>query len=411
MISYEFPPTVGGEGVYTYTLLRGLARTRSVDLALIVGDRPVDRQLDGKVEIYYTENVGRAPFRLLSFSTSARRKINELLGRSEVDIIHYTNDYCGFALPRRREDKPLVATMHHPYALEARLYRRVVGWDMYNLLHYQLARRPLLLNMLQRNLCIKSRRLIAVSRFSASSVIKEHRIPWKKVTVVPNGVDQEMFRPETEGADMRERWGVSSERVLLFTGRLDHSKGLRYLMEAFNRIVQKFADVKLVIVGEGILKNQLLQFTKKRKLQGSVKFIGRLDAESLPRAYAAADIVVCPSLMEGFGLSLIEAMAVGKPCIAAASGGMREIVANGENGVLVRPADSEALRGAIEMLLLDSNLCRRLGVAARKKIERDFTLEKMAERTVAVYEGALTGNGSSGCDFVEEERSSEAHCS
>lgn len=391
LVSYEFPPTVGGEGIYTYMLLKGLTRTRSVDLALIVGDQLGDSQLE-EVDIHYAKKIGRAPLRLLSFSVSARCKIEELLRKSEVDVIHYTNDYCGFALPRRRPDKPLVATMHHPYALEAQAYQTEAGWDMYNLLRYHAVRRPLLLNRLQRNLCTKSQKVIAVSRFSAASIIKEHGISSEKVTVVPNGVDQEVFRPGIQGAEMRERWGIFSERVLLFTGRLDYSKGLRYLMEAFNRIIQKVPDVKLVIVGEGILKNQLLQFAKRRKLQDCVKFTGRLDAESLPKAYAAADIVVCPSLMEGFGLSLLEAMAVGKPCVAAASGGIMEVVANGEDGLLVPPADSTALQRAIEVLLSDYDLCRRLSAAARRKVEISYTLERMVERTLAVYNCALTYN-------------------
>jgi glycosyltransferase involved in cell wall biosynthesis len=370
-------------------LLKGLLRTRGVDLAMIVSDQLGDGQLEEQVDIHYAQSIGRAPLRLYSFSVAARRKIEELIRKGEVDIIHYTNDYCGFAIPKRGVDKPLIATMHHPYALEAQVYRTEVGWDVFKLLRYHVAKRPLLVNMLQRNLCNKSQKLIAVSKFSAASIVEEHRVPWKKVTVVPNGVDQEVFNPKVKGLEMRERWGFSSERVLLFTGRLDHSKGLRYLMEAFNRIVQRVPDVKLVIVGEGILKNQLLQFAKKWKLQDSVKFTGRLDAESLPEAYAAADIIVCPSLMEGFGLSLLEAMAMGKPCVAAASGGMMEIVTNGEDGVLVPPADSSALQRAIEMLLSDSNLCKRLGTAARKKVETDFTLERMVERTVAVYNNAM----------------------
>jgi len=373
-------------------LLKGLARIGSVELALILSDRPDTSQLDEDVQIHCIQKVARPPLELLSFSLRARQKIQELLGKGQVDIIHYTNDYCGFALPGQWIGKPLVATMHHPYALEAQVYHTEVGWHMRDLVRYQVARRPFLLNSLQRNLCNRSRKLIAVSRFSANAILREHKIPPDKVTVVPNGIDQEVFNPGILGLEMKQRWGFPSQRVLLFTGRLDYSKGLTYLIEAFNKIVQRVSDVRLVIVGEGILRNQLLRLARRRNLRNAVKFTGRLHPQDLLKAYAAADIVVCPSLMEGFGLSLLEAMAVGKPCVAAASGGMSELLATWQNGVLVPPADSIALQLAIETLLSDSNLCQRLGMAARKTVEMNFTLEKMAQRTLAVYHDVLNEN-------------------
>jgi glycosyltransferase involved in cell wall biosynthesis len=157
---------------------------------------------------------------------------------------------------------------------------------------------------------------------------------------------------------------------VLYAGRLSREKGVLELVEAAR-------GLNLVVVGDGPLRDQV---------PGAHGFV---EHDALERLYDRAAVVVCPSHREGFGVVCAEAMAHGRPVVASAVGGLLDLVVDGETGVLVPPGDVGALRRALERLLGDGELRRRMGQAARTRIRTRFSWDAVTSATIELYERAL----------------------
>ena len=181
----------------------------------------------------------------------------------------------------------------------------------------------------------------------------------RDVRVIPNGISL----PAETGAD-------EEPPEVLYAGRLSPEKGIEELVEACD-------GLNLVVAGDGPLR-PLVPHT-----------LGFLAPEELADRYRRAAVVVCPSRSEGFGVVCAEAMAHGKPVVAAAVGGLKELVSHGRTGLLVEPENAKALRDAIDVLLADRALRRRLGRAARADVAERFAWEHVTAATVTVYRDAV----------------------
>jgi len=181
----------------------------------------------------------------------------------------------------------------------------------------------------------------------------------RSVRVIPSGVEV----PEAV-ADPDEPPHV------LYAGRLSAEKGVLELVEAAR-------GLPLVVAGDGPLREQV---------PGALGFVPH---DELLRLYERAAVVVCPSRREGFGIVCAEAMAHGRPVVASAVGGLRDLVVDGETGLLVPAGDPSALRAALERLLGDPELRRRLGEAGRARAREELSWERFARLTLKAYETAL----------------------
>ena len=159
---------------------------------------------------------------------------------------------------------------------------------------------------------------------------------------------------------------------VLFVGRLSPEKGILEL-------VQAAGGMKLTVAGDGPLRERVPEA------------LGFVPHHELPPLYERAAVVAVPSHREGFGVVCAEAMAYGRPVVASAVGGLLDLVVDGETGLLVPPGDVDALRAALERLLGDAELRRRLGEAARERIREHFTWPAVTDRTIQAYEDALAG--------------------
>jgi glycosyltransferase involved in cell wall biosynthesis len=186
------------------------------------------------------------------------------------------------------------------------------------------------------------------------------RLGAREVRVIPNGVSV----PAGVGEE-------AQPPEVLYAGRLSAEKGVLELVAAAD-------GLPLVVAGDGPLRDRVPQA------------IGFVPNEELQRYYARAAVVACPSHREGFGVACAEAMAHGKPVVASAVGGLKDLVVDGETGLLVPPRDIAALRSALEQLLADGDLRRRLGAAGRERIREHFSWERFARETIRVYEDALS---------------------
>lgn len=224
------------------------------------------------------------------------------------------------------------------------------------------------------------------------SIVKERR---EDVSELPNGVDVESFHPRASHDGLRERYGLGEgDLVVLFVGALDRAhvfKGVDILLQALGRIPDP--SVKALVVGEGELQRQYVRQASRLSLSGRVHFCGRVPMEELPAHYALCDCLVLPStaMSEAFGVVLLEAMACAKPVIASNIPGVRTVVSDGEDGLLVRPGDVEDLRDKIEQLLNDSQLRREMGSRGRAKVEENYAWGPIARRLEQVYQQVLHG--------------------
>jgi glycosyltransferase involved in cell wall biosynthesis len=169
----------------------------------------------------------------------------------------------------------------------------------------------------------------------------------------------------------------------------DSKKGVFYLLHAMTLLPD---SVTLTVVDEGApFKTYAPQLVQRLGLTSRVTFTGKISAESLRRFYTTSEIVVLPSLYEGFGLPAAEAMACGTPVVATRAGALPEVVGEEGAGLLVPPRDPQALAGAILRILQDEAGRGKMGVMGRQRVESLFTWAKVAERTVEVYKELING--------------------
>ncbi len=232
-------------------------------------------------------------------------------------------------------------------------------------------------------------RYIAVSQAAERHLLENKRIARSKVITIHNGRDLARFYPPTrdEIASAREQLGVSDKQVMLVLGRLEQQKGHVFLIEAFKRLAARRPKLIALFAGSGALECELKIRCEAAGLTDRIVFLGyRDDTEQL---LAAADLVVLPSLFEGLPLVAVETLAMARPMVATDVEGTREIVADGETGLLVRAADPAALAFGIERLLANPALGARLGRRGRAVVEQNFDIRQQIAKTVEVYQRLL----------------------
>lgn len=207
-----------------------------------------------------------------------------------------------------------------------------------------------------------------ISDFCRSQVMMfSDRKHWDKLHIVHCGVQPERYAGERNGS--------RDSKHLLFVGRLAGIKGVSVLFEALERILPRFPDMHLTLIGDGPERADLEREAQMRGLGDVVIFAGYRSQAEVAEALQEADLLVLPSFAEGVPVVLMEAMAAGLPVIASRVAGIPELVEDGVSGLLVPPGDSDALAGAINELLVDPARCARMGEHGRAKVSSEFNLE------------------------------------
>lgn len=212
--------------------------------------------------------------------------------------------------------------------------------------------------------------------------------PLGKVRCIHNGVDLARFSPRQPSPQLRASFGLPVRgAVVVSIGRFVAFKGYAHLLEAAALVRAARPDVHWLLVGDGELRADLEAQSRRLGLTTEVHFLGW--REDVPDLLALGDLLVLPSLGEHFGRVLIEAMAMARPVVATDAGGVAEVVAHGETGLLVPPADPKALAEAVLSLLEDPGRGARLGAAGRRRAEREFSLRRHADAVERLYEEVL----------------------
>ncbi|KKT75299.1 MAG: Glycosyltransferase [Microgenomates group bacterium GW2011_GWA2_44_7] len=202
----------------------------------------------------------------------------------------------------------------------------------------------------------------------------------RQVQIIPMGVDIKKFKIK------RKKRLIPHE--ILFVGRLVESKGLIYLISAMPKVLAKFPQTKLIIIGAGPLQKKMRSLIEKLHLSQNVSMIGPKKHEVLPFYYSRATVFISPSVgSEGLGVTFLEAAACGTCLIGTGLGGITDIISNKKTGLLVKPADSEALAVAINKLLGNSKLRDYLSRNAYSHIKTHYDWRVIGKKFARVYEG------------------------
>jgi glycosyltransferase involved in cell wall biosynthesis len=214
----------------------------------------------------------------------------------------------------------------------------------------------------------------------------------RRVTVVHSGVDCERFCQPTpqERTDARAALGIADDEfVVSAVGALEARKGHRYLIEAIGTLAatRKSVNLKCLIAGQGSIRGVLESEIAVARCIDRARLLGRID--DVRELLWASDVFAMPSLKEGLGVAALEAMASALPVVASDVGGLRETVENDRSGMVVPPADPKAIALAIGRLIESDQLRLRIGAAARERVMENYSMEKMAARTLALYRACV----------------------
>lgn len=353
---------VGGGEISLLTLLKGLDRSRWTPIAVVPFEGPVAsgcRALGIPVHTIPLPRLRRPGAGILRSLAALVR----LVKGSGAGLLHANGSRAMF------------------YAgLAGWLSRRPVIW------HVRVADRDGLWDRLLAGLA----RLIIVNSKAVES--RFAWVPSSKVRCIYNGVDLAVFRPCQPVPTLRHSIGLpEGGPVIVSVGRFVTFKGYEYLLEAAKLLQPAMPEVHWVLVGDGELKGALEQRCRNLGVEAHVHFIGW--REDIPDLLALCDVFALPSLSEHFGRVLIEAMAMAKPVVATDAGGVPEIVIHGETGLLVPPAEPKPFADAVSYLLNNPMLASRMGLAGRRRVEAEFSLERHAAAVQGVYQEIVEGTG------------------
>jgi glycosyltransferase involved in cell wall biosynthesis len=384
MLTWEYPPRiVGGIARHCFGLTRALAkRGHSVHVVTLdFPGAPLYEESDG-VKIYRVPiELGHPDFIIwvLIFNHFLEKKIAMLSRSVRFDIIH-AHDWlvapAGIA-SKHYLNAPLVSTIHSIEAGRAR------GTHSPN---------SRLIDGVEWWLTYESKRIIAVSN-SAKREIEEHfRLPSGKVDVIPNAIDASKYNISVDRESVKRRFGIAPyERIVLFIGRLAPQKGVEYLIKAAPQIVRVNPDARIVIVGDGWLKDHLWSLAVQTGCQHKITFLGFLPDNDLVELTVSSDVLVVPSVYEPFGIVALEGMAAGVPVVASNTGGLSEIIEHDRTGFLTYAENPDSIAWGVNRILSDPGYASWLTQNAKRKIYEMYSWDAVAERTIEVYRRALEG--------------------
>lgn len=321
--------------------------------------------------------IYRFPFNSLKFASNQEnipyrvtnpRNFLKLLRSYSPDVVH-AHDYRHFtsdlsALYCKTNKKPLLLTVHGFYYNAGQLLKILMS-------AYDKTCGQFSLKTAAKIICV-------------SNVLAEQQVLSNfkgKLVVIPNGVPDNLTRFSSEDYNyFKKKYGIRS-KMILGVGRLSYQKGFQYLIKAYETILKTSDEYQLCIVGpEGGCGKEL------RKLAGdnnSIVFTGPIPNSDLKLAYSFADLFVLSSLLEGCPLALLEAMSFGKPIVATSVGLIPEVIQDRVNGILVPPSDSECLAKAIQEVLADDGLAKRIGANAKASSTKLWT--EFISQTKKIY--------------------------
>lgn len=400
LLVYRGNPHSGGQGVYTRYLARELVELGH-EVTVFAGqpwpvlDEGVGWVPVPSLDLYRPENPFRIPrprefktrydvaeFALMctagfpeprTFSWRVRKELAARKG--QFDVVHDNQTFGTGLLGVMEDGLPLLGTCHHPITVDRTLdLKHAPTWRR----RQQLRRWYGFLKM-QMKVARQVPRILTVSSSSKRDIVDQYGIAERQLEVVPIGVDQDHFRPRPEIARVPGRIMTTASADVPF-------KGLVPLVEAVAKVRTERPEAHLVVVGKLRAESPVAAAIERLGVSDAVTFESGITNERMIELYAQAEVAVVPSLYEGFSLPAVESMACGVPLVTTTGGALPEVVGeDGVTGLLVTPGDPGELAAAIERVLSNPDLARRLADHARRRVLERFTWQACAAATAEHY--------------------------
>jgi glycogen synthase len=382
IVSWEYPPLIeGGLARHVRKLSEALVEL-GVEVHVLTrgGEQATVEEQMGGVQIHRIVEPER-PTDLAQFVTWVERMNSDMLAagvdlgdRYDFDLVHGHDWLVASACDHlaRRYGTPLVTTIH------ATEFGRHQGWvEKHPQAH---------IHGVEKWISNRSDRVIACSLFMKEQVAEIFAVEPEKVTVIPNGIDPVDLPPEDPGAlaVLRSEFADPDQNLVLLIGRLVYEKGFQLALEAMPEVISKVPNTRFLVAGSGTHEAELHKQAEDLGLMDHGTFLGWIGDDVLHMLYRIADLTVVPSIYEPFGLVALEAMASECPCIAADTGGLREVVPLEGAGLRFRASDPEHLAEAAIQVLSDEDLSRRMVEEGLSHI-RLFDWTDVARQTLALY--------------------------
>jgi glycogen(starch) synthase len=389
MLSWEYPPVVvGGLGRHVHALAKHLAEQGHEVVVLCRHEAGTDA-LTHPTSVTVHEGVrlvrvAEDPTHLvfekdlvawtLAMGHAMIRAGLDLVRRWRPDVVHahdWLVTHPAVALAEHA-GVPLVATFH---ATEA---GRHSGW-LSQPLNQQI-------HSVEWWLANRADALITCSAAMRAEAAHLFEVDPDGIVVIHNGIEPRRWKVPAETVrQTRKRHSPGGEPLIVFFGRLEWEKGVHDLVAALPRVRRTHPGSRLVVAGRGRQLPMLLSLARRHKVVRSVEFVGHLPDRELVACLAAADVVVLPSRYEPFGIVALEAAAVGAPLVAAATGGLGEVVIDGETGLAFEPGEVAGLARCVRAVLDDPVAADRRARRAKARLAEDFDWGKIAAQTAEVY--------------------------
>ncbi|MEM2272887.1 MAG: glycosyltransferase family 4 protein [Candidatus Bathyarchaeia archaeon] len=239
-------------------------------------------------------------------------------------------------------------------------------------------------------LTYESKRIIVASYAMKSEVEEHFRLPSEKIEVIPNGIDISKYEINVDRNSVKRRLGIDpSERIVLFIGRLVPQKGVEYLIMAAPKIFDQHPEARIIIVGNGWIKDNLWNLAYSTGYSHKITFLGFLSDQDTIELTLSSDVLVVPSVYEPFGIVALEGMAAGIPVVASNVGGLAEIIEHDRTGFLAYKESPDSIAWGVNKILSDPSYAHWLAQNAKKKVREAYSWEAVAKRTVEVYKKTL----------------------
>ncbi|MBN2169484.1 MAG: glycosyltransferase family 4 protein [Actinobacteria bacterium] len=316
LITYDFFPPIGGQGVESYQLYKELTVRPGIDVEVISAR---ENHLEGHKQVKVVTNEDLGPFH---FSLWAWRNLDRYVAEFNLDLIQVYGAIGGVFL-FKKPSVPLIYLANQTYAQQQRFLKK----KYYQPLAY-----------LEKRGFAFADRIVSISSTTRDSIVKDYGLSPDNIEVIPVGVDRKTFR----------RLGLDRIRdSILCVGRLCPRKGINHLIEAINIAKKERPEIKLFLAGEGALRSELEQQVSLSNLESNVVFLGKVSDDELVEWYNTVELFVLPTLFEGFGIVCLEALSCGTPVITTRVPGVVDIIKNEPPNQLVPPENPGEMAQAI----------------------------------------------------------------
>jgi glycosyltransferase involved in cell wall biosynthesis len=376
----------GAEGIHIREMIKAFRKLgHEVRVVALVGEGSSAKRGPAKAASRWSRISGWLPrgvYELaeLSYNVVGGRAVSRAIREFQPDLVYdrYNSYSTAAVAAAKRAGVPVFLEVNAPVAFER------ANFDGPSL------RWPRMAQRYERHICDQATHIFVVSTPLRDFLVQERGVPADKITVLPNGADPDAFDPHMDSAAIRQRYQLGARKVIGFVGILRPWHGVELLLDAFSRLSPRQRDLHLLLVGDGPSEQELKNQVARLGLEDRVTFTGRVSHGEIREHIAAMDMTVSPrATFYASPMKILEYMAMAVPVVAPRMPNIIDICDDGSDSLLFDPEDVASLQQCLERLIGDEQEARRLGAAARRKIEQHLNWQRNAEQIVAKAQDTL----------------------